>query len=59
MKRRSGDGRRRDRMRSMLEEGTRAPAFTLPDHRGAEVALDDLAGRWVVFWWFVKADTPG
>jgi peroxiredoxin Q/BCP len=43
----------------MLAEGTRAPDFRLPDHRGAEAALTDLRGRWVVLWWFVQADTPG
>lgn len=43
----------------MLEEGARAPAFTLPDHRGRPVTLSDYRGRWVVLWWFVRADTPG
>lgn len=43
----------------MLEEGARAPAFTLPDQHGAPVALQDSRGRWVVLWWFVRADTPG
>lgn len=43
----------------MLAEGEKAPPFTLPDQDGNPVSLDDLRGRWVVFWWFVKADTPG
>jgi peroxiredoxin Q/BCP len=43
----------------MLEPGAPAPRFTLPDHRGGTVALDDLAGRWVVLWWYPMADTPG
>jgi thioredoxin-dependent peroxiredoxin len=43
----------------MLAEGTIAPEFTLPDHHGSPVKLSDLRGRWVVFWWFVEADTPG
>lgn len=43
----------------MLAEGTTAPAFNLPDHQGKPVTLDDLRGRWVVLWWYVRADTPG
>lgn len=43
----------------MLEEGARAPAFTLEDQGGHTVSLGDYRGRWVVLWWFVRADTPG
>ena len=43
----------------MLAEQTAAPSFTLPDQHGKPVALEDLRGRWVVLWWYVRADTPG
>lgn len=43
----------------MLETGTRAPAFTLPDQDENPVSLDDLRGRWVLLWWYPKAATPG
>lgn len=43
----------------MLEEGARAPAFTLPDQDGKPVSLDELVGTWVVLWWYPAADTPG
>lgn len=43
----------------MLAEDTTAPGFTLPDQHGDPVALEDLGGRWVVLWWYVRADTPG
>ncbi len=43
----------------MLAEGTRAPGFTLPDHEGNPVSLSDFAGRWLVLWWYVRADTAG
>ncbi len=43
----------------MLEEGTPAPPFTLPDQHGRPVSLGDLLGRWVVLWWFAKASTSG
>jgi peroxiredoxin Q/BCP len=42
-----------------VTEGDRAPAFTLPDQDGNEVSLSDLAGRWVVLWWYPAASTPG
>jgi thioredoxin-dependent peroxiredoxin len=43
----------------VLTEGIVAPPFTLPDQHGAPVSLDELAGRWVVLWWFPKAFTGG
>jgi len=43
----------------MLEAGTPAPDFTLPDQHGRPVSLTDLRGRWVVLWWFPKAATAG
>ena len=43
----------------MLDEGTPAPAFTLPDQDGNEVSLADLAGRTVVLYFYPRADTPG
>jgi peroxiredoxin Q/BCP len=43
----------------MLDEGTPAPAFTLPDQDGNEVALADFAGRTVVLYFYPRADTPG
>ena len=42
-----------------ITEGTKAPAFTLPDQDGAKVALKDLAGQHVIVWFYPKADTPG
>ena len=43
----------------MLEIGSRAPAFSVQDHEGRTVSLADLAGKWVVLWWYPKASTPG
>jgi peroxiredoxin Q/BCP len=40
-------------------EGERAPSFTLPDQSGESVSLEDLRGRWVVLYFYPKADTPG
>jgi len=43
----------------MIDPGDQAPAFTLPDQDGSEVSLEGLRGRWVVVYFYPKADTPG
>lgn len=45
----------------MLEAGTPAPDFTLPDQDGSDVTLSALtgAGKTVVLYFYPKADTPG
>jgi peroxiredoxin Q/BCP len=43
----------------VLQPGTEAPDFTVPDQDGNEVTLSDLRGRWVLLWWYPMADTPG
>ncbi|MCB9834178.1 MAG: peroxiredoxin [Planctomycetes bacterium] len=43
----------------MLEVGKMAPAFTLEDQDGNKVARADLAGSWVVLYFYPKDDTPG
>ena len=43
----------------MIDQGDRAPDFTLPDQDGREVSLSDLAGKTVVLYFYPKADTPG
>ena len=40
-------------------EGTKAPAFTLPDQNDSTVALPDFKGRKVLVYFYPKADTPG
>jgi peroxiredoxin Q/BCP len=44
---------------AVLAIDTAAPDFTLSDDGGNTVALRDLRGRWVLLWWYPKADTPG
>lgn len=43
----------------MLEPGSPAPAFQLPDQEGQVVSLQDLRGRWVVLYFYPRDDTPG
>ena len=43
----------------MLEAGTKAPAFTLPDQDGDPVSLSDFLGKKVVLYFYPKDNTPG
>jgi peroxiredoxin Q/BCP len=43
----------------MVNEGDKAPDFSLSDQDGTTVSLADLKGKWVVLWWYPKASTPG
>lgn len=44
---------------AMPAEGSKAPDFELPDQSGGSVKLSDLRGRWVVLYFYPRADTPG
>ena len=43
----------------MLEIGTKAPEFTLPDKDGNSVSLSDFAGKKVVLYFYPRDNTPG
>lgn len=43
----------------MLEVGTKAPEFTLPDKDGKPVSLTDFAEKKVVLYVYPKDNTPG
>ena len=43
----------------MLETGTNAPDFDLPDQDGNSVKLSDLKNQTVVLYFYPKADTRG
>lgn len=43
----------------MLEAGTKAPEFTLPDKDGNSVCLTDFRGKKVVLYFYPKDNTPG
>ena len=46
-------------MSTAIEEGRKAPAFTLETDAGETVALKDLKGQKVVLSFYPKDDTPG
>lgn len=43
----------------MLEIGTKAPDFVLPDQDGNTVALQDFRGKKVVLYFYPRDNTPG
>lgn len=43
----------------MLEPGTKAPEFTLPDQNGNPVSLSDFQGKKVILYFYPKDNTSG
>ena len=43
----------------MLEAGTKAPDFTLPDKNGELINLSDYLGKKIVLYFYPKDNTPG
>jgi len=44
---------------TMLEVGSKAPDFQVPDQDGTVRSLADYRGRHLVLWFYPVADTPG
>lgn len=43
----------------MLEKGTKAPEFSLPDQNGTMHSLKDYKGKKVILYFYPKDNTPG
>ena len=43
----------------MLEVGSQAPDFCLPNQDEEEICLRDIKGRWIVLYFYPKDNTPG
>jgi peroxiredoxin Q/BCP len=43
----------------MIEEGDKAPGFSLVSTNGEKIALEDFEGETVVLYFYPKDDTPG
>ncbi len=43
----------------MIEIGTKAPEFCLPNQDDVEICLRDLKGKWIVLYFYPKDNTPG
>jgi peroxiredoxin Q/BCP len=44
---------------TLIDAGTQAPDFELPDQDGRPVRLSELRGRKVVLYFYPNADAPG
>ena len=44
---------------TMIAVGEQAPSFTMVNQDSETVSLKDYAGKFVLMWWYPKADTPG
>ena len=45
--------------RNLPKVGEPAPAFSLPDQEGKARSLSDFGAKWLVLYFFPRADTPG
>ena len=43
----------------LVKEGSTAPEFSALNQNRMPVTLADFRGKWLVLWWYPKADTPG
>ena len=43
----------------MIREGRKAPAFSLESSDGGKIALKDLAGKYVILYFYPRDNTPG
>src|SRR5579859_4835232 len=50
--------RKRNR-KDTMEINDKAPEFTSLDQDGSKIALKDFKGKWVVLYFYPRADTPG
>ena len=44
---------------SSIDIGDQAPSFEMVNQDGNSVSLADYKGKFLLMWWYPKADTPG
>src|SRR6266700_7140400 len=47
------------RRKAPMEINDKAPEFSSLDQNGEKIALKDFKGKWVVLYFYPRADTPG
>mgnify|MGYP001327426475 FL=1 len=47
------------RNKNMIAVGEKAPSFSFTNQDGESVGLSDFSNKFVLMWWYPKADTPG
>ena len=43
----------------LLDKGSMAPQFVLPNQDGLNIRLADYDEKNILLWWYPRADTPG
>jgi thioredoxin-dependent peroxiredoxin len=46
-------------METKLQAGERAPLFSVKDHEGKEISLENLKGKKIILYFYPKDNTPG
>ena len=44
---------------ALIAVGEKAPSFDLVNQDGKSISLETFEGKYVLMWWYPKADTPG
>jgi len=44
---------------ALIAVGEKAPSFELVNQDGKTISLETYRGKFVLMWWYPKADTPG
>ena len=44
---------------ALIAVGEKAPSFDLVNQDGKSISLESFEGKYVLMWWYPKADTPG
>ena len=52
-------GKIEKRNKNMIPVGEKAPSISFTNQDGDSVELSDFSNKFVLMWWYPRADTPG